>query len=370
MARFASKFHTLGMVAAVAGSMAGGCSPLPVSGDFRGVFRGDANVATTVQGSLEVKVPALPEPGPLRAEVVRASPGGPGLTRIAIIDVDGLILNQNFTGLLSAGDNPVSAFREKLQAAAGDPAVRAVVLRVNSPGGGVTASDILAEELRRFREATGKPVVACLMDLATGGAYYVAVGADRVIAHPTTITGGIAAIFNIFNLADAAATFNITSRPIKAGELGDMGSVMAETGVEETTKGRALLQTIANSYRDRFLARVVQRRPALTASDRATLADGRVVPASQALSLHLVDRLGYLDDALAEAEGLAGCPGSEVIQYQRPGAPSRSVYAIAPNSPIQGDLLPFSYPGLDRSKVPTFLYLWEPDPTILRQSGR
>jgi len=108
----------------------------------------------------------------------------------------------------------------------------------------------------------------------------------------------------------------------------------------------------------------------MTPADRQAIDDGRVVTASKALSLKMIDRIGYLDDAIAEAEALARTSASEVIQYQRAGTPTRSVYAIGTNVPIQGDLIPFSYPGLDRSKLPTFLYLWQPDPTVMRQGGR
>lgn len=346
--------------------MLAGCSAFPFAGRVDGQFRGDARVATTVQGTLEVKVPAVPEPGPLSAVVVRASAAGPGAPRVAILDVDGLILNQNFAGLYASGDNPVAAFREKLQAAGCDPRVRAVVVRVNSPGGGVTASDILAEDLGRFRRETGKPVVAALMDLATGGAYYVALGADRVVAHPTTVTGGVGVILNLYNLEDAMAALNVRADPVKSGPLVDMGSVTARVPDE----ARALLQEIADGFRDRFRDRVRARRPAMTEADRRAIADGRVVPANRALALKMVDRLGYLDDAIDEAQGLAGVSQAEVVQYQRPGTASRSVYAAAPNAPIQGDILPLSYPGLDRAKTPTFLYLWQPDPTVLRQAGR
>jgi len=343
-----------------------GCSSIPFSGRLDGHFRGEAQVATTVQGTLEVKVPAVPDPGPLREVVVRPSGVGPGAPRVAILDVDGLILNQNFTGLYASGDNPVAAFREKLQAAGCDPRVRAVVLRVNSPGGGVTASDILSEDLTRFRRETGKPVVAALMDLATGGAYYLALGADRVVAHPTTVTGGVGVILNLYNLEDAMAALNVRADPVKSGPLVDMGSVTARMPVE----ARALLQEMADGFRDRFRDRVHARRPAMTPQDLRAIADGRVVTANRALALKMVDRLGYLDDALDEAQSLAGVNNAEVVQYQRPGTASRSVYAAAPNTPIQGEVLPLSYPGLDRGKTPTFLYLWQPDPTVLRQSGR
>ena len=87
------------------------------------------------------------------------------------------------------------------------------MIRINSPGGGVTACDIMAEELDRFKAATRKPVVACLMDVATSGAFYLAVGADRIVAHPTGLTGGIGVVFNHVNLQDAMAQLNVTDDP-------------------------------------------------------------------------------------------------------------------------------------------------------------
>src|SRR5262249_47298482 len=114
--------------------------------------------------------------------------GGP---KVALIDVDGLLLNQNLTGPYSTGENPVDLFREKLDRAAADPCVCALVVRINSPGGAVTAADVMWRDLRQFHLKTRRPVVACLMDLGCGGAYYLATAADVIVAHPTTITGGI-----------------------------------------------------------------------------------------------------------------------------------------------------------------------------------
>lgn len=339
-----------------------GCRTIPLAGQIRT----DANVTAGFNGTVDVRVPTTPDPGPMIPKIVRSAPGGPHAPRVAIVDVDGLLLNQNMTGLYSVGENPVSTFREKLEMAAGDPRVRAVVLRVHSPGGGVSASDILAEELARFRQATGKPVVACLMDVAAGGAYYLAVGCDRIIALPTSITGGIGALVNHANLQDAMAQLNVRLEPVKSGELVDMGSVTAPLPDDV----RGLFQEMADGFRDRFAERVARCRPAMTRPDREAIRDGRIVAAPRALALHLVDRLGYVDDAIAEAEGLAGATGSEVVFFQRAGHPTRSIYSIVPNVPLQTELIPFSYPGLERSKLPTFLYLWQADPTLIRQGGR
>jgi protease IV len=347
-----------------------GCHPLPISGRFQGEAKVDADARlvaeAAVRGSVEVKIPSAPDPGPMTPVVVRASHGGPGASRVGLIDVDGLLFHQNMTGLYSVGENPVAAFREKLEAAGADPRVRAVVVRINSPGGGVTASDIMADELRRFRQESGKPVVSCLMDVGTAGAYYLAVGGDEVVALPTSLTGGVGALLNHYNLQDAMAQLNLTADPVKAGQRVDMGSVTSPLD-DETRK---LLQELVDGFRDRFHDRVAKRRPGMTPEDWKAIEDGRIVSGPKALALHMVDRLGYVHEAIAEAERLAGTTGSEVVIFQRAGYPTHSIYAITPNTPIQGDIVPFSYPGLDRSKAPTFLYLWQPDPTVFRQAGR
>ncbi|MFO0911180.1 MAG: S49 family peptidase [Isosphaeraceae bacterium] len=202
--------------------------------------------------------------------------------RIAVIDVDGLLVNQNLTGPYAAGDNPVASFREKLDLAASDPRIRAVVLRIHSPGGGVSACDIMAEDLRRFRNGTGKPVVACLLDVATGGAYYLAIGADRVIALPTSITGAIGAVVNHANLKDAMAQLNVQFETIKSSERVDMGTVTEPLDEQS----RTLFQEMANGFGERFRARVQECRHEMTKADRQAVSDGRIVPATQAARLH------------------------------------------------------------------------------------
>ena len=338
-------------------------------------FKGDAGIVAdaTVRGGIEVKMPSaievkLPsaaDPGEMVATVVRPGKSAGAGPRIALIDVDGLLLNQNFGSLYSVGDNPLASFRDKLEAAARDPQTVAVVLRINSPGGSVTTCDIMAEELRRFRAETHKPVVASVMDLGTSGAYFVAVESDRIVAHPTAMTGGLGVVFNHFNLQDAMAQLNVVPNPVKSGAKIDMGTVTAPLD-DET---RLLFQQMADAYRDHLQRRVKERRPLMTAQDLQTVKDGRVVIASQALALHMVDQLGYLHDAIAEAERMAGVAGAEVVLNHRSGYPAHSLYAITPSPAPLNEAIPFSYPGLDRSKLPTFLYLWQPDPTLPRVRG-
>jgi protease IV len=290
---------------------------------------------------------------------------GPGGTKIALVDVDGLLLNQNVTGPYAAGENPVDLFREKLDAVAADPQVRAVVVRINSPGGSVTATDVTWRELQTFRARTGRPVVACLMDLGCSGAYYLATASDLIVAHPTTITGGIGVVLNLYNLQDMMGLFSIVTQFIKAGANIDAGSQVAALPPE----ARQMLQEMADEFHQRFQAVVRQQRPAVDPADASTF-DGRVFTAREALKRRLIDRIGYLDDALAAARELAGCPTARAVLFHRCNDVARTPYATTPNQPIQGTIFPVSVPGIERSRLPTFLYLWQPDPTLERLGGK
>src|SRR5262249_49386299 len=147
------------------------------------------------------------------------------------------------------------------------------------------------------------PVVACLMDFGTSGAYYLATAADRIVAHPTTVTGAIGVVLNLYNLEDTMNAFNIVSQSIKAGTKVDIGTVTRALSEDE----KALLQGIADEYYGRFRAIVCRQRPHVDPHDTATF-DGRIFSAGQALKRGLVDQIGYLEDALVAARSLACQP--------------------------------------------------------------
>ena len=322
--------------------------------------------------------PVSPTAGPVLPIVVQAGP-----SRVAIIDVDGLILNTPFVGPLSCGENPVALFREKLDAAACDPCVKAVVLRVNSPGGGVAACISMRRDLERFKERTRLPVVAYLMDTTTGGAYYLASAADQVVAGPATVTGGLGVILNLFNLRDLMQQFNVIPQPIIAGAKGDIG-----TSTRRLTEGeKQLLQAMADEFHAQLIRDIQKSRPGVVVQmetpvegtlfgwnlDRGNTFDGRIFTGSQAMTRGLVDHVGDLDEALQLAARLgcrdvAGRPG--VVMYRRTNAPARSIYAVTANVPLQGSGLFPSLPGLDRAKMPTFLSLWQPELSIEKLGGK
>ena len=193
--------------------------------------------------------PVSPIAGPVRPVVVES---GSAAGRVAVIDVDGLILNTPFVGPMSVGENPVALFREKLMTAEADPTAKAVVLRVNSHGGGVAACIMMRRDLERFKARTGKPVVACLIDTAAGGAYYLASAADHVVAGNATVTGGVGVILNLFNLQDLMAQFNVIPQPIKAGEIVDIGTSARPLKPAE----KELLQAMADEFHKQMRAEI------------------------------------------------------------------------------------------------------------------
>jgi protease-4 len=279
--------------------------------------------------------------------------------KVALIDVEGVLVNARSSGLLGDGENPVSLFRERLDVAATDKRVKAVVLRINSPGGGVTASDVMYQDLLRFKEETHLPVVACMMDVAASGGYYVAVAADRVYAHPTTVTGSIGVIMSLYNASGLMKMVGVTSDPIKSGPNKDIGN----PGRPMTPEERAILQGMVGNFYEQFVAVVAKGRAHCLSPEKVrALADGRVYTGLEAKKLGLVDEVGYLEDALKAALDLACLKDARVVAYDCGCGYRGSIYAQAKvpgQIKVKVDVPALA--GLTGLTQPAgFLYLWQP----------
>ena len=314
--------------------------------------------------SIRTHVVSEPSP-PIDSSPIVQMPVGGGAadaaacgSKVGIVDVDGILVNKNQVGLMSLGGNPVADFRAKLDYARSQPELRALVIRINSPGGGVTATDIMWQDLERFKADTGIPVIACLMDVGAGGAYYLATAADIILAHPTTVTGGFGVILNLYNMEDMLAQMNIVGVPVKAGSHVDIGSPLRRIPEDS----RQILQEIADDFQQRFRSRIELSR-GLALSGEEPYLDGRILTAARAQQLGLIDGVSYLDDAIRLAADQARCPAARPVLLHRCKDRAETAYAITPNRPIQGDILPIDVPGLHRSRLPTFLYMWQPNPT-------
>jgi len=290
--------------------------------------------------------------GELKEVMVERSPRWFEPNRIVIVDVQGF-LSSSEGGLFSLGETTVADLKEKLNRAGADRSVKAVILRIDSPGGEVTASDVMCEEVRAFREESGKPVVACLMGVAASGGYYVALAADRIVASPTAVTGSVGVITRYTNIEGLYNKVGLRSVVIKSGAKKDMGSGTRTLTQEE----RQILEGINRSLFERFAKAVRVGRLQMTDEDFSAISDGRVVTADQALKLHMVDSIGYLEDALAQARSLAGIGGAHVIIYRPFPHYNANIYASMAG---QHDVLGQMFKLLLERRGPTFLYLWSP----------
>lgn len=291
--------------------------------------------------------------------VVSRDPGWFVTDKIAIVDVDGLILNQRGDGLFGANENPVSLFVEKIEKAQDDPDVRAVVLRINSPGGGVTATDLMYRRLAQLKAKRKVPVVAAIQDLGASGAYYLACGADAIVVAPTSVTGSIGVIVQTFNLEGTMAKLGVEAKAITSGPMKDMASPFKALDPE----AEKVLQGIVAEFYDRFVDVVADGRPKLGRDAVKALADGRVYTGAQAVAKGLADQAGDVVDAVALAKERAGLKAARTVMYERPWGYKANVYSAAPLGPLQVNLLNLSAPDLMAWLRPQFLYLWTGDTT-------
>jgi protease-4 len=290
---------------------------------------------------------------PLEENVVE----GEGRDKILLMDVTGVITEEpskRAFGLIEE-ESTLGRVQSELKKAGEDDRVKALVLHINSPGGGVTASDQIYSEIVRWKKEKGVPVVAALGDLAASGGYYVACAADRIVAYPTTVTGSIGVIMMGLNLEGLLAKIGVKNQTFKAGEYKDMLSPLRGATPEE----RKIIQTILDSMRARFVAVVKGSRPRLDQGRFAEVTDGRILTATQALEAGLVDDVADLREALADAKQAANLERARVIVYSRPPETRENIYSRAPGAPVQVNVLPVDLAGL-AGGGPRFMYLWAP----------
>jgi len=307
-----------------------------------------------VQGCSLVNIDLQPRIRPLEEETVE----GKGKAKILLMDVSGMLSDE--TGGLALGSPPprvpiVARVREELQKAEEDDAVKALIVRINSPGGTITASDLIYREIDTFKTRRKIPVVAVMMDVAASGGYYAALAADTIVALPTTVTGSIGVIMLTVNAQGLMEKIGVAPLAIKSGELKDAGSPFRPLTAQE----RAVFQSVIDQMYGRFVTLIARSRK--IPEDRVrTFADGRIYTAEQAKALGLVDEIGYMDDVVAAARKAAGIEEARVIMYQRPKDFRANFYSAAP-APVPGlETSLQQLTALVSGSGPRFLYLWWP----------
>lgn len=279
---------------------------------------------------------------------------GSGPARIAIIDLTGEITSEASESPfgLQVDESTVSRVEAALAMAAEDDAVVAVILRINSPGGTVTASDVLYEKVRKFKEGTSTPVIAEVIDVGASGAYYTALAADEIVAHPTSIVGSIGVVLESVSVSGLMQKIGVRNQAVTTGEMKDIGSPLTDM----TDAERAVLQGIVDDMYDRFVELVHANRPNLTPEADQKLRDGRIFTARQALAGGLIDRIEYLDDTIERVKKQAGLDDATVVVYRQPEEYVRGIYSRAGAAAPRATLI-----DIDTfQKTPRLLYLWNP----------
>jgi protease-4 len=225
-----------------------------------------------------------------------------------------------------------------------------VVLEIDSPGGGVTASDEMHQSVLDFEENTGEPVVVSMQDVTASGGYYIATAADRIVANKTTLTGSLGVIFEIPNFAEAADKYGIKQVVIKSGKYKDIGSAFREMTPEE----RDILQSFVDDLYAQFVDVISEGRD--IPKDRVReIADGRVYSGLQAKKLGLIDSFGGLDEASAIAGNLAGTSDTTVVRYvQQPSFTDTLLARLASEKPQAEQIMDAA--GLNLEPKPYYLY--------------
>lgn len=277
---------------------------------------------------------------------------GEGKNKILMVDISGTISakdQRNALGIVKE-INPVARIREVLEKARQDKKIKAILLKINSPGGTVTASDIIYHELKTFKKETGIPIIVTMMDLATSGGYYIALAGDKIMAHPTTTTGNIGVLMMKFSVRGLMDKLGVEEVTIKSADKKDILSIFAEL----TPENQAILQNIIDTLYLRFIDTIAESRPDIPRGKIKKIADGRIYSAQQALKLKLIDGIGYIEDSIELAKKEAGLTQAKIITYRRPSQYKNNIYAQSSSgSPTS------SFPILENLS-PQFWYLWHP----------
>ena len=218
----------------------------------------------------------------------------PGTEKIALVKIEGMLITAD-------------SIVEEINNYADDSSVKAILIRIDSPGGGVVASQEIFNAVLNARKQ-GKKVVISMGSVAASGGYYIAAAADRIVANPGTLTGSIGVKMEFANLEKLLEKIGVRGMVIKAGEYKDMGSPFREMTAHE----KLLLQWVIDDVHSQFIEAVAKGRN-LPEADVKAIADGRIFTGRQALHLKLVDQLGDLEDSILIAAELAGIKGKPKV---------------------------------------------------------
>ncbi len=286
---------------------------------------------------------------------------GQGEGKILLVPVKGFI-SDNPGGLLWKRQGMVQEVVSQLRKAEKDKNIKAVILRVDSPGGSVTASDMLFHEIKRYKESTGARIVTEMMSVAASGGYYISLPSDMVMAHSTAITGSVGVVFIRPKVKGLMGKIGVDIEVEKSGKNKDMGSPFRDSTEEE----HQILQNLIHGFSEKFMGLVTSHR-SLTNEAASEIATGRIYSADDALRLGLIDRIGYMDDAVREAARISGLPrDASVVVYRRAEIHDDNLYygGVSKAETPAINLVDPDLMGIVPPVQGGFYYLWLPGQSI------
>lgn len=279
---------------------------------------------------------------------------GEGLDKILLIDLSEIITAQPRTSFLGVSTpSTIDKMKQLLDKAKKDHSIKAIILRINTPGGEITATEIIYQELLNYKSQQNKPVVGVILDLAASGGYYLATACDYLVAHPSSIIGNVGAIFHFVSYDGLMDKIGITNNVIKSGKNKDIGSPYRPMTSDE----KQIIQELTDEAFSHFVNVVRMGRTRITDKDMELIKDGRLLSAQKALQLQMIDKIGYMDDAIAETKKKARLEKATVVTYYNAGRLPKNVYfqndGLNPETEWPDQITRFLQPGM--------LYLWLPE---------
>jgi len=279
--------------------------------------------------------------------------------KILLIPIQGLISDQPRKEFFRPKPSMLQETVSQLKRAEKDRDIKAVIFKIDSPGGTTTASDVLYHEILAYKKKTNVKIIVSMMDVATSGAYYISLPADHIIAHPTTVTGSIGVILLYPRIDGLMEKIGLEVQVSKSGKNKDMVSPFRAPTEEERQMVHQITQTLGN----RFVGLVAKHRN-LSKHSIEQIATARIFLPETAVKLGLIDEIGYLSDAVARAKSMASLPDdAKVIVYRRTEYPDDNIYNTNLSGPgIQkSPLVDFGFPGNLSHLRTGFCYLWLPN---------
>lgn len=267
---------------------------------------------------ISIDLKSFMKPALLQERVL--NPGGKD--KVMVLEVLGPITTTALREGFRTRQGTLERIDTMLARARKDTDIKAVILKIDSPGGGVTASDLVYRRILEYKTSQRIPVVACITNMGTSGAYMIALAADRIVALPTAMIGNVGVRMTSISFEGLIDNLGIRDQTLTSGKFKDTGSPLHDMSAEE----KAILNDIIMDLYQDFITKVKRHRP-VTEDDIKIIGDGRVMTANTALKYHLIDGIGYYETALKAVTAAAKIQNPTVVVYRREGENSGGFYS-------------------------------------------